>query len=309
MDVFDQLKAYVATARSGSFAAAGDELNISPRVPAKQVRELEKRLGVRLFQRTTRVAGLTPIGEKLLPRAAQLFDDFADFIADATETTNDMRGRLRISAPIAFGESYVVGLLGRFSSHYPDMTIDLDLSDNNTDLSSKGIDLAFIAGRVDPRFLKSQPFGKFCFGVFASPSYIKASGTPHSIDDLSMHTCIGDTSRHSARRWYYSKNGVGKSVTVKLGVRVNSVRSILGFAADGHGLALVPEFAVNDRVRSGELVRVLQHINWESQTISLAHESSRSISPQLHALINFSFEDAKEHLNNNQITEPHSGND
>jgi DNA-binding transcriptional LysR family regulator len=306
MDVIDQLRAYVATARSGSFAAAGEELDVSPRLPAKQVRELEKRLGVRLFQRTSRVAGLTPIGEKLLPRAAKLVDDFADFLSDATEDSSNMSGRVRISAPIAFGESYVVGLLGRFSSLHPEITIDLELSDNNTDLASNGIDLAFISGRADPRFLKAQTFGKFCYGVFASPSYLEARGTPLSIADLSTHSCIGDKTRHSARRWYYSQNGVGKSVTVKGGLRVNSMRSILGLATGGHGLAFVPEFAVNDMIRSGELVRVLQHINWESQTVHLAHGSNRTISHELQALIDFSFDDAKAHLSNNLVTAPDS---
>lgn len=295
MDLFDQLKAFVATARTGSFTAAGEELGVSHRLPARYVAELEQRLGVRLFQRTTRRVGLTPIGEALLSRAPKLLDDFDDLISEVSEEAHQMSGDIRVSAPFSFGETYVTGLLGRFTRQYPDISIDLKLSDKPVELAEDGIDLAFIIGRTDPRLLETRLLGRFQFGVFASPSYLDKYGTPHSIADLSMHSCLGDSTRPSTRRWQFKQDDKEGSVPVKVTYRVNSTRSVLDLAVEGVALAYTPEFAALAKVQSGELVQVLQDYAWESQTVSLAQLAGRVIPRKLVALVDFALEDAKAH--------------
>ena len=115
MDITDELRAFVATAQTGSFTAAANQLGVSNRLTSKYVAELEARLGVRLFQRTTRRVGLTPAGEDLLARAPALLDDLDELLSGVAEGSRGLSGVIRISAPLTFGEIYVGAMLGRFA--------------------------------------------------------------------------------------------------------------------------------------------------------------------------------------------------
>jgi len=148
MDIIDGLKAFVATAQTGSFTGAADQLGVSNRLTSKYVAELEARLGVRLFQRTTRRVGLTPAGEDLLARAPALLDDLDDLLAEVAEGSRGFSGVIRVSAPMTFGHVYVNDMLGRFAGQHPDLTLDLRLNDSFVDLASEGIDLAFRLGET-----------------------------------------------------------------------------------------------------------------------------------------------------------------
>lgn len=156
MDLVDKLKAFVATAQTGSFTAAANQLGVSNRLTSKYVADLEAQLGVRLFQRTTRKVGLTPTGEDLLARAPALLDDLDGLLADVSEGSRGFVGMIRIAAPVTFGETYVAGMLGRFTQHYPELTIDLRLNDRQADLAAEGIDVAFRIGQSDMLSLKAR---------------------------------------------------------------------------------------------------------------------------------------------------------
>ena len=119
MDLVDELRAFVATAQTGSFTAAADQLGVSNRLTSKYVAELEERLGVRLLQRTTRKVGLTPGGETLLAQAPALLDDLEDLLAEVAEESRGLSGTIRISAPVTLGEVYVSDMLGRFARANP----------------------------------------------------------------------------------------------------------------------------------------------------------------------------------------------
>ena len=130
MDIVDELRAFVATAQTGSFTAAAGHLGISNRLTSKYVAELEARLGTRLFQRTTRKVGLTPAGEDLLARAPALLDDLDEVLAGVAEGSRSLSGMVRVSAPVTFGEVYVGAMLGRFAQANPGLVIDLRLDDS-----------------------------------------------------------------------------------------------------------------------------------------------------------------------------------
>ncbi|WP_131726475.1 LysR family transcriptional regulator, partial [Cognatishimia activa] len=161
MDVLDQIRAFVATAQSGSFTGAAEQLGISNRLTSKYVAELETRLGVRLFQRTTRKVGLTAAGEDLLARAPLLLEDFDDLLAEVSEGPRGLTGVVRVSAPVTFGEIYAAGMLGRFAETHPDLSVDLRLSDTYVDLATGGIDVAFRIGSFDLASFKVRRLGTF----------------------------------------------------------------------------------------------------------------------------------------------------
>ncbi|WP_112324310.1 LysR family transcriptional regulator [Oceanibium sediminis] len=293
MDRIDQLRAFVATAQTGSFTAAADQLGISNRLTSKYVAELETRLGVRLFQRTTRKVGLTPAGEDLLGRAPALLDEFDEVLSAVAEGSKGLSGILRVSAPLTFGEVYVVGMLGRFSVVHPALSIDLRLNDRYQDLAAEGLDLAFRLGHFDQASLKVRRLGMFGSVLVASPDYLERHGTPKAPEDLSGHACIVDTNRRNPRRWVFRKDGKETAVTVTGRFQVNSASAAVDLAVDGVGLAYVPSFALRGNVEAGHLVLLVEDYTSESAPVGAVYLEGRAIPRKVRALIDFAAEDFK----------------
>lgn len=291
MDIFEQLKAFAATAQTGSFTAAADQLGVSNRLTSKYVAELEARLGVRLFQRTTRKVGMTPAGETLLARAPALLDELDDLLTEVTEGSRGFSGVIRISAPLTFGELYVVGMLERFAEQNPGLTLDLRLSDRYVDLASEGIDVAFRMGRPDMLSLKARKLGAFRSLVVASPDYIARHGMPLSPADLAGHSCIVDTNRRFPRRWVFALDGVEEIANVQGRFHVNSARSAVQLAANGVGIAYAPRFVLNGMFEDGSLVPLLETYSGESGTLSAVYLEGRVLPRKVRVLIDFAVED------------------
>jgi DNA-binding transcriptional LysR family regulator len=177
MDLIDQMRAFVATAQTGSFTAAAEQLGISNRLTSKYVAELEGRLGVRLLQRTTRKVGLTAAGEDLLARAPALLDEIDDLIGEVSEGSRGFAGVIRVSASVSFGEIWVAGMLERFGQLHPALSFDLRLNDRHVDLASEGIDVAFRMGPDRHPVAQGPPkLGSFGSVLVASPDYLARRG-------------------------------------------------------------------------------------------------------------------------------------
>ncbi|MDU8945743.1 LysR family transcriptional regulator [Ovoidimarina sediminis] len=293
MDVTDELKAFVATAKAGSFTAAADQLGVSNRLTSKYVAELEGRLGVRLFQRTTRKVGLTPAGEDLLARAPALLDELDDLLAEVSEGSRGLTGVIRISAPVSFGEVQVSGLLGRFAAKHPGLSFDLRLTDTFVDLASEGIDLAFRIGQSEMLSLKARKLGEIRSVAVASPAYVAAHGAPGTPEDLAGHACILDTNRRAARRWPFRKGGADRVTEVQGRFQVNSAKASVELAAAGLGIAYVPRFAVGNALEEGRLVTVLDVYEGLAVPLSAVYLEGRRLPRKVRALIDFAAEDVR----------------
>ena len=291
MDIVDELRAFVATAQTGSFTGAADQLGVSNRLTSKYVAELEARLGVRLFQRTTRRVGLTPAGEDLLARAPALLDDLDALLGEVAEGSRSFTGVIRISAPVTFGEIYVGAMLGRFAAENPGLTIDLRLTDRFADLASEGIDLAIRIGRSDMQSLKTRKLGTFHALAVASPAYLAAHGRPETLDDLATHSAIVDTNRRVPRRWEFTEGGEKRAVTIQGRFQVNSARAAVQLAAAGLGIAYVPRFALCGALESGALVQVLERYEGGTGPVSAVYLEGRALPRKVRALIDFALED------------------
>ncbi len=293
MDLIDGLKAFVATAQTGSFTAAADQLGISNRLTSKYVGALEAHLGVRLFQRTTRKVGLTAAGEDLMARAPALMDEFDDMLADVTEDSRGFAGTIRISAPVTFGETYVNKMLGRFAALHPGLSIDLRLTDSFSDLATEGIDLAFRVGITETLSVKVRKLGSFQTHVAASPDYLERRGRPERPEDLADHACILDTNRRAPNRWIFRKEGAEVVVPVSGNFRVNSARAACELAAAGHGITYGPKFAFCDALEDGRLATVLEDYNSETIPIVAVYLEGRTLPRKLRTLIDFAQEDIR----------------
>jgi DNA-binding transcriptional LysR family regulator len=291
MDIVDQLKAFVATAQTGSFTAAAHQLGVSNRLTSKYVASLEEKLGVRLLQRTTRRVGLTPSGEDLLARAPALLGDLDDLLSKVSEGSDGFSGVIRISAPVTFGEIYVNQMLMRFAQMNPDLSFDLRLSDRYDDLAADGIDLAFRLGRLNTLSLKARKLGSFRSMVVASPDYIAQHGTPMTVADLSKHSCIIDSNRQTLRNWTFRKDGKDTSVNVQGRFQVNSACASVDLATNGFGIAYAPRFALNDALASGKLVPILEDFDGELGQLSVVYLEGRNLPRKIRALIDFAAQD------------------
>jgi DNA-binding transcriptional LysR family regulator len=293
MDLLDQIRAFVATARTGSFTAAAEQLGTSNRLTSKYVAELEARLGVRLFQRTTRKVGLTAAGADLLSRAPLLLDDFDELLAEVSEGSRRLTGVLRVSAPVTFGEIYVAGLLGRFAEVHPDLAFDLRLNDRYVDLAAEGIDLAFRIGSFDLASLKVRRLGAFRSVVVASPDYVARKGRPEVPADLARHACIVDTNRRNARRWVFGGMGSESTVAVTSRFEVNSARAAIELAAQGLGIAYTPRFALGDELEDGRLLPLLEAYSGTAGELGAVYLEGRGLPRKVRALIDFVAQDIR----------------
>lgn len=291
MDIVDELRAFVATAQTGSFTGAADQLGMSNRLTSKYVAELERRLGVRLFQRTTRKVGLTPAGEDLLARAPALLDDLDALLAEVAEGSRGFTGVIRVSAPVTFGEIYVGAMLGRFAQANPELTIDLRLSDRYVDLATEGIDVAFRIGRSDMLSLKTRKLGEFRSIAVASPRYLAEHGSPDTPEDLETHACIVDTNRRNPRRWMFRDGTVEHAAAIQGRFRVNSARAAVHLASAGLGIANVPRFALLGALEDGSLVPVLDRFTGETGPVSAVYLEGRTLPRKIRALIDFALDD------------------
>jgi DNA-binding transcriptional LysR family regulator len=293
MDITDELKAFVATAQTGSFTAAADQLGVSNRLTSKYVAELESRLGVRLLQRTTRRVGLTPAGEEMLSRAPALLDELDGLLEDVAESSRGLSGTIRISAPVTFGETYVNGMLARFGARHPGLGFDLRLTDGFSDLAREGVDLAFRIGMSDMLSLKARKLGEVRSIAVASPGYLAEYGTPSRPQALAQHACILDTNRKTPRRWVFDLGAEHEVVTVQGRFQVNSAQAAADLACKGVGVAFVPRFALSDALQAGRLVPLFGDTGSPPSPVRAVYLEGRTVPRKLRALIDFAVGDIR----------------
>lgn len=293
MEITDQLRAFVATARTGSFTTAADQMGISNRLTSKYVAELEQRLGVRLLQRTTRKVGLTPAGEEMLARAPALLDELDDLLRETAQGAQGFTGLIRIAAPVTFGEMYLAPVLARFAAQHPELHCDLRLSDQFVDLASDGIDLGFRIGASSMQSLKTQKIGEVRLMAAASPQYVAQHGRVQTLEALAQQRVILDSNRRAPRKWVFYRDGTEHLCEVSGAFQVNSARAAVHLAVDGHGITYAPQFALQEALDTGALVPVLEGYEGVTMPISVVHLAGTKLPRKLRALIEFVAADLK----------------
>ena len=290
MDLVDGLKAFVATAQTGSFTAAAARLGVSNRLTSKYVAELENRIGARLFQRTTRKVGLTPAGQELLSRAPALLDAIDDMLDVISEESKGLSGLLRVSAPVTFGEIYIKDLLGRFAERHPGLAIDLRMNDAYVDLATGGFDLAFRIGTSDVSSLKVRKLGVIKSSLVASPDYLSKHPTPRTLLDLNDHVCIVDTNRREMH-WVFLEGEEEMFFTPTRRYMVNSALVARDWAIKGLGITLCPHFVLNRDLQEGRLVTLLETLGKPEHPFSVVYLEGNILPHKVRALIDFAADD------------------
>lgn len=260
---FDRARAlaiFAAVSACGSFSAAGRHLGLSPSAVGRTVDQIEGRLGVRLLLRSTRSLTLTAEGRSYLMAARRILHDLDD-VERQLASQGAPRGRLRVSAALAFGRSCVVPMLGEFSERYPDILVDLALSDGTVDMAAGEADVAIRFGPLADETLTATRIGESRRIIVASPAYLARRGTPVSPEDLIDHNCLGFSFRRAEPVWPFKRNG--KDVDLPIGgtIEANNGETLAELAMLGVGIARVGAFSVREPIRAGRLVPLLEDYN------------------------------------------------
>jgi DNA-binding transcriptional LysR family regulator len=255
---FEALAIFAKVVELRSFAAAASELALSKATVSKAVSRLEGRLGARLFNRTSRRLALTDAGQRLAARAARLLADGEEAENETLAQSTAPRGLVRLAVPMSFGVKAVAPLLPEFLAQYPDVSIDLHLSDATVDLIGEGFDAGLRIARLPDSSLIARRLCGMPRYTVAAPAYLKRYGRPTHPMHLAEHKCFG-YAYLSSNIWHYT-NAAGEQASVRPAgqLRVNNGEAVMPALIAGLGIADLPDFIVGDAIASGEVEVILK---------------------------------------------------
>jgi len=258
MDTLDGIKTVIAVVETGSFTAASERLGMSKALVSKYIGEVEKQLDVRLFNRSTRRLALTETGQSYYEKALPLIEEFTELVDNVTGVQANPQGFLRISVPVTFGEMKLSSVLPKFLKKYPQMQLDIQLTDKKIDMLEEGVDVVIRIGGVDDSSLIAKKINTYPLILCASKNYLSEFGRPKKPQDISQHNCIIDSNFRIGKHWpIISPDNQTQSVTVTSNVSANSPRAVKEIAMNDGGIAMIPEFIVEDALKDGRLETVL----------------------------------------------------
>ena len=241
---FEGLAMFAKVAEERSFAAAAKATGVSVATVSRAVTRLEERLGGRMFNRTSRRLALTDYGRTLAERASKIYTEAEEAEDLARETSRRPRGLVKLTAPLSFGARWVAPLLPEFFRQYPDIAIDLHLTDAHTDLIGEGFDAALRIAVMEDSLLVARLIAPVCRFVVASPTYIARYGRPQHPHDLSAHRCLSyvDRTKRDVWRFTHRKTGEECLITPTGPLRGTSVEALLPTVLEGLAITELPEF-------------------------------------------------------------------
>lgn len=252
-----QVASFLAVVRSGSFVGAADATGFSKAAVSRHVAELEERLGVRLLHRTTRRLSLSDDGQRFHARAAELIAALDELEAETASSGGEATGRLRINAPVTFGNLHLAPLWPRFTAAHPKVALDITLNDRLVDLVEEGYDLAIRISQLANSQLVSRPLATTRVVLCASPGYLTAHGTPTHPQALTDHQVLAYNYWMDGDVWRFTGPDGVAEVRVHPRIHSNSGDTCRAAALEDQGIILQPDFLVGEDLRRGTLVELM----------------------------------------------------
>lgn len=258
----DALMSFLAVAERGGFTAAARQRGVSKATISKHVAELERALGVSLFARTTRTLTLTEPGRRALERARRIQEEAEALVEEAVDTRASPRGRLKIAAPLAFGQRCLSPVLPDFLRAYPEISLEFSFDDRTVDLVADGFDAAIRIGSMPDSSLLARQIAPVRLHLVAAPAYWHERGHPARPEELAMHACIRYANSEAGTLWSFTgPAGAPDAREVRVRVAgplcVNNGEVELATLRAGLGCAVLPDFMIAEDVRSGALATAL----------------------------------------------------
>ncbi|WP_193164269.1 LysR substrate-binding domain-containing protein [Microbulbifer hainanensis] len=274
---------FVAVAEAGGFTAAAGRLGISTAQVSRQVSALEGRLSTKLLYRTTRKVSLTETGQLYYQHCRQVLDALDEAERAVTDLQQVPRGKLRLTAPVTYGEVTLAPLVNDFALRYPELQVDMQLTNQKLDLVAEGYDLAIRLGRLEDSSMMARRLGSRTLYTCASPEYLSGHGEPHSLSELGQHNCLQGT----LDQWRFQEGGQSKSVRVGGSIRCNSGRALVDAALKGIGIVQLPDYYVHEYLEAGRLVSLLAYYRVDDDGIWGIYPQNRHLSPKVSMLLDY----------------------
>lgn len=305
MDTLTRMQAFIEVVDAEGFTAAARKLGRSKALMSKYVRELEDELGILLLNRTTRQFSLTEAGQLYYHSANDILKRVADMQDSVREAGSGLHGKLRVSAPRSLTDIEIGLPIVEFAAEYPQLTLDVNLDDRMVDLVEDGYDVAIRIARLADSGLIARKLADFRLLLVASPEFIKANGTPSVPRDLLNYPAISDTNWRGRNNWIFlDDNGAETTVAVTPVIEVNSPEVAKRAALAGLGITMVPEFSVEDEIRDGQLVSILEDRFPSGSGVYAVYPHRRHVPAKVRVFVDFM---AKWFKNNGQGEHKGSG--
>ncbi|WP_016957349.1 LysR family transcriptional regulator [Catenovulum agarivorans] len=262
MDKLNCMQAYCAVVKEGGFSAAARKLGISKVMVSRAVSSLESELGIRLLHRTTRQMSTTAEGQAYYERCFPLLEEF-QLLDEAIKSDHaGAKGKLRLAAPAeAFSQQYLTPVWVKFAQTYPEIELDITMSDRYIDIVEEGYDAAIRIGKLQDSSLIAKKLADMELVLCASTEYLQQHPTIEHPQQLLDHQLVVDSNFRGGQSWPFTKEAEEISIRASGKVRVNSTLAVASFIQAGLGIGLCLSFLVEDKIKSGELVRILPE--WE----------------------------------------------
>ncbi|MER9882451.1 LysR family transcriptional regulator [Mesorhizobium sp. M0118] len=296
-DHLGDVEAFVTVVEKGSMTEGAIALSTTPSVLSRAISRLETRLGVQLLRRTTRRLSLTDAGRSYLEQARAAFSliDDAERAIQGPEGAL-LTGHVRISVPTTYGHYRLPSMVGRFMRAYPEVNIELSITNRNVDLVAEGYDLAIRLGPLPDSGLVARKLEDAPLRLVAAPHYLERFGAPPTIEDLVSHQCLPFVMPSTGRcaPWLFRIDGRDVDWTPPGRIRVfDDVLGVVSLAEHGLGICQTYDFIVRDRIEQGRLVDVLEHARGRSRPFSIIFAPHRRLSAATRALIDFLAKDSE----------------
>jgi LysR family transcriptional regulator, transcriptional activator for dmlA len=294
-DVTSDLEFFVQLARLGSLSAAARALDLTPPAATRRLALMEQRLGVRLVNRTTRSASLTDEGDTYLRHATRILAAVSEMEDAVSRSREAPRGILRVNASLGFGRTTIAPLVSAFVQRYPQVEVQLDVTDRPVDIVEQGFDLALRFGALPDTRLNARRIMSNRRFLCASPAYLQRHGNPTVLADLARHRTILHRQNDDAYGvWRFTRDGETVSVKVHGYLSSNDGDIVLGWALDGHGISIRSQWDLAKYLESGRLKVVLPDFLLPPADLFVYYPSRRNQPARIRAFIDFLVEHFRE---------------
>ena len=280
---WEGISEFVQVAETQSFTLASKKLAISTAQVSRQVSKLEKRLNIKLFYRTTRKVSLTQEGQVFYQHCRGVLDGLDAAVRAITNLQSKPHGRVKLTAPVTFGERRILPLVNDFALKYPDIDVVAHLNNRQIDLVDEGYDLAIRLGKLSDSSMMAKKLADRTNYVCASPAYLEKYGTPHTLLELDKHNCLLGTLDY----WRFNESGKEKNVRVSGRMRLNSGLGLLDATLKGLGIVQLPDYYAKEYLKTGKLVSMLDEYREPGEGIWAVYPNNRHLSPKIRLLIDY----------------------
>ncbi|WP_420475496.1 LysR family transcriptional regulator [Noviherbaspirillum sp. ST9] len=287
MDTLTSMKVFAAVVETGSFAAASDRLDMSRAMTSKYVAHLEEHLGTRLLQRTTRKLTLTESGSTYYERCVQILADISEAEEGALHLTEAPRGTLRLTVPVSFGILHMGPVISAYMKQYPDVKVDILVTDRRVDLLEEGLDMAIRIGSLSESGLVAKKFASDRVVICGSPEYLQKHGTPKTPAELAQHNCLTYSYAATGDEWKMEGPDGQHTVKVSGSLRATNGDLVKLAALGGVGLMRQPLFICGEDLRAGRLVEVLPEYRSYEMGIYAVYPSRKHLSAKVRTFVDF----------------------